>query len=601
MENIYLGYWFFLVLLIMLFWFSYLYYKTQKSYYVLIFILLLWSTFFYYWNLFSYIFRWQWNFTWLVLGIIFWLVSIIVIWLSFFKNKNIFLWLIWIFLTIVFFKSLWNFVDLNNINESSKYTELAKYIINSKENNIDIDKNTKDNFIKLTKKVENYPWKYEMKDNFYTEKAKQIIWLYDFEYCKKTKSEECYLEFLKWKKWLEWYSTFSEKYNYFIKKYWKDINKEIIFKWLEKDLVDDINKNIKKQSVNVLEEIWIKHTSNIEIWNIIWSWKFYKNKVVVDWVNYNYFLKELYNNDKKDDNKNLSRESTNNLPKESWLIKLDIDKKRNLIKSKLNNLKKNYFNDLTYIEDFKSTWKRSDWKNTFVLYRSSIDVKIDDFNVNLTFDDWNELYIKYYADIDKYLNNSNYRNKYFENLKLLYYYFSEWDIKPYLTDIKIINLWTDMQFSYNLNRKYSNNIIISQINIEKAEENSLTILALWEIWSNWWIIQNDWKDISISIDKWLLKQEHKIAFLSDKDGKFYFIINPKLSTDIVNKFLINKPSLDLIKNNYLSWNYWTTTNSLNKQYNKIENLGSKKYNKCIRNKNIKNQKKYKCFSEYINE
>ena len=581
MENVYLGYWFFLALLVMLFWFSYLYHSTKKWYYILIFLLLLLATFFYYWNLFSYIFRWQWNFTWLVLGVIFWLISIIVIWLSFFKNKNIFLWFIWVFLTIVFFKSLWNFVDLNNINESSKYTELAKYIINSKENNIDIDKKTKDNFIKLTKKVESYPWKYEIRDNFYTEKAKQIIWLYDFEYCKKTKSEECYLEFLKWEKWLKSYNTFSEKYNYFIKKYWKDINKKIILKWLENDLIEEINENIKKQSVKVLEEIWIKHSSNIEIWNIVWSWKFYKNNIIVDWVSYDYFLKELYNNNEKlayEDRKNFSQ-------------------KRELIKNKLNNLKNNNFKDLIYNEEYKKRWSYNDWK----IYKSKIHVTFDNYTFNLEFDEWNALYIEYYADIEEYLNNPNYRKKYFENLKLLYYYFSEWDIKPYLTNIKISNLWTDMIFSYNLNKKYLDNIIVSQINIEKAKEKSLTILALWKIWNNWWIIQNDWKDISISIDKWLLKQEYKIAFLSNKDGKFYFIVNPKLSNDIVNKFLINKPSLTLIKNNYLSWNYWTTTNSLNKQYNKIENFDSKKYNKCIRDKNITDQKKYSCFTEYMNK
>lgn len=459
--NIYIQYLILIGLLGLLYYISYLYYKTKKWYYVWIFLLFLLITFFYYWYIFPFLFIWTWNFAILGLAILFWIVFVITIILSFFRNKIYIYFFISLFLFIAFINSIWNISTAINIHNGSIYTNLAKEII---DNSWSISNEKKEEFIKLSKKATDLGnYRYEITNNFYTDKAKKIIWMYNIEYCKKTNSDKCYLEFIKWKIWLKWYKNFSDKYNKIIEKYWKTIKKEIIFEWLKDDLFNEVNNNIKKQSIKTLEEIWIKHNNDINIWNIIWSAKFYDWKILIDWSTYNFFLKELYNNDKKEANKKLSSEVSDNISKKNKLINLDITNKRNLIKERISNLKKYYFKNLVYTEEFESTWKRSDWKNTFELYRSNINLKLNKkFSLDLNFDDRNALYIKYYADLEKYLNDDSYRKEYFENLRLLYYYFSWNDINPYISNVKIFNLWPDMKYSYDLNAKYSWNIINKQ-------------------------------------------------------------------------------------------------------------------------------------------
>jgi len=207
---------------------------------------------------------------------LFLIVTIIIIWLFFLKNKIFIHFFIISFLFVTLINSLWEFINLLHIGKSSEYTELAKFIIRSDENNLIIDNKVKTNFIDFSEKVnEDSQYKYQLRDNFYVEKAKRILWMYDFEYCKIHRTNKCFLEFIKWKEWLNWYKNFIEKYNFFINEYWQYIKKETILEGLKKDLREDKADALSKAKIIMYDKFKLEHNFRI------------KNKKL---SSYNYFL-----------------------------------------------------------------------------------------------------------------------------------------------------------------------------------------------------------------------------------------------------------------------------------------------------------------------
>ena len=381
--NIYLSYGIFLVLLGLLYYLSYLYYKLKRGYYVWIFLLFLLITFYYYWYIFPFLFSGSMNFASLGFALLFVIILVITIILSFFKNKIYIHYFLSAFLLLSLLYSIPNFLRKVTIYNGSIYTKLAKKIIS---NSWSIDDNVKNKFEELSKKSVG-----NLTNNFYTEKAKKLIWMYDLEYCKKTKSNKCYLEFIRWKEWLNWYKNFSEKYNFLIKKYWKDIKKEIIIKWLEKDIRDNIIETLKKSKIEVYEKFKLKYDLNI------------KNKK----VSIESFFKEW--------NISILSRNFNYFPRE---YKKDIIKKRSIIEQKILNFENIFWFNLKNV-----IYKKSKDGGA---YNNMIDVfiYINNNNYIISYNDFNDnLCIKWNIDIEKYLTNYDYKKNYFDDLVLLHYYF----------------------------------------------------------------------------------------------------------------------------------------------------------------------------------
>ena len=125
------------------------------------------------------------------------------------------------------------------------------------------------------------------------------------------------------------------------------------------------------------------------------------------------------------------------------------------------------------------------------------------------------------------------------------------------------------------------------------------------MWPEWWIIFNNWKDISISVKKWNLDKKYKIAYISSENWtKFRFITNPlEMDSESRMSLDIKTPSNDLMRHNYLQlidWkSYWTTIDTETLNYTKISNNEIITYNECINNKSILEVKKYECYKKYM--
>lgn len=303
-------------------------------------------------------------------GMIYWVYLLIFtffyILLSFLKKKNTFLVYITIYCILTFIFTIWLFIEKLEKVKIRDFNVFTKSLINSEE------KITKKDKIKLLNFKSNN-WKVNREN---MTKAKRKAWLYDFWYCKKTKSDECYLEFIRWEVGLDWYENFPKKYNFFIKKYWQDIKKEIIFQWLKNDLLEEI-KN------------WIKISRNIEIY-------LDNEKIILKSWQSNFF--ELKN-------------------------KKTIDEKRVYIKNILKKFKNNSLNDLIYTEKLWIRTIITDWIKNVKITWSTIKVIFKgqlEFNIEISI--WDILYITYFIDYKKYLSDEKYKQDFFENFKIIFYY-----------------------------------------------------------------------------------------------------------------------------------------------------------------------------------
>lgn len=93
------------------------------------------------------------------------------------------------------------------------------------------------------------------------------------------------------------------------------------------------------------------------------------------------------------------------------------------------------------------------------------------------------------------------------------------------------------------------------ISIEKP-----VLLVWWILWPDWWTINNNWNDISISVWKWELSEEYNIKYLSIENTYKIFTI-PKMSNEDISKLNIKEPSSEIIYKKYI-WggelpNYYT--------------------------------------------
>ena len=152
--------------------------------------------------------------------------------------------------------------------------------------------------------------------------------------------------------------------------------------------------------------------------------------------------------------------------------------------------------------------------------------------------------------------------------------------------------WLEFDVFLNWQKKWFNKKVI--INVIKP-----IILIVWELWPDWWTIYNNWKDISISVEKWLLDKKYKISRFASEEWLHSFISSKEfLKTDdwsSTSYYLDTKiPNLTLLHKNYLSWtNYWTTIS------NNLNSTDVKNYNKCILDKKKTNKEKYTCFKKYM--
>jgi hypothetical protein len=152
--------------------------------------------------------------------------------------------------------------------------------------------------------------------------------------------------------------------------------------------------------------------------------------------------------------------------------------------------------------------------------------------------------------------------------------------------------WLEFEIFLNWQKKWFSKKII--IKILKP-----TILIVWELWPDWWTIYNNWKDISISVEKWKLDKKYKIAKLASDEWNFSFISSKEFSKipdwSSVSYYFDSKiPNIEILYNNYLSWvDYWTTISK------DLNNTDVKNYNKCILDKNKTDKEKYICFKKYM--
>ena len=173
--------------------------------------------------------------------------------------------------------------------------------------------------------------------------------------------------------------------------------------------------------------------------------------------------------------------------------------------------------------------------------------------------------------------------------KWLYYFEIDLDNNDYDS---IGKYWLEFELFQNWQKKWFNKKVI--INVVKP-----VILIVWELWPDWWTIYNNWKDISISVKKWLLDKKYKISSLASEEWVYSIISSKEFSkTDdwmSISYYLdIKKPVYKLLYNNYLSWNsYWTTIS------NNLNNTDVKNYNKCILDKKKTDKEKYNCFKKYM--
>ncbi len=131
------------------------------------------------------------------------------------------------------------------------------------------------------------------------------------------------------------------------------------------------------------------------------------------------------------------------------------------------------------------------------------------------------------------------------------------------------------------------------------------ILAVWELWIEGGIIFNNWRDIWLTMEKWILDKTYKIAHITSVEWINTWRTFPEISDrKITSQFNSSMPSRDIVSANYLRWpTYWTTTN-VHRGDTKVysSNFTSDEmliYNKCINNKSKSDIEKYRCFREYM--
>lgn len=405
--TVYLLNWLFIVLLAILFFLWYLFFKIKKWYLILIFLLILIITFYYYTYIFSFLFGWNLNFYWVYLALIFIIFAIVAIILSIFKNKSYFLIFITLCLILLYNDSLKHIKKNIDDYNFSNYLELAKDIVWAK---WDVYEENKQEFIKLSNEVySDYEdgWELWISGSSIKE-AKQILWMYELEYCKKYNSDSCYLEFIYWKSLLESDKSFFEKYRDYTFNYWEYIKKDLILKWLNKDL----RKNIKWKLDSEFKYI----STDFNIWPNLHN---------------SYDFDIIISNDKI----TLKKYSANIILKKEDGISYDIEKTKELIDERINYLKNNYITDLTHekLEEKYSNKSKYDllWINDWITVKLSI---------------YDGGYVLWYdIPMSLYLDSEESAFKYF---KLIYAYLLQTSIDT--DDIRKIN--TDNHFINKLKK-----------------------------------------------------------------------------------------------------------------------------------------------------
>ncbi len=437
MGAIYLSYWMFLALLAILFGVSYLHYERKKWYFVVAWVVLFIIQFYYLTDLFySHFIWWSWNFTGFVYAIMLLIISIIYIILSFVKDSKILLhYTIVICVTHIVYTLPLLSGQLNN-KRISNFNSFILYVIDNSNTITDEDKK------RLLQPPQNSQrgWKISQSD---FKEAKRIAWLFDFRYCKEIQSDECYLEFIKGQEGLEWYKNVAEKREIFLKKYGNDINDNIILEWLQMDIVEEVRKGIEIQLKKILIEIWIQPSEKIPISSNTEE-RIIDNRISVRMWGHKYFAVKN---------------------------KKTVEEKREFIKNLLKNLKKIHFNDLIYTEDLNTKPSRKNWIETITMTQSKIYVV---FNKHLEFSikisQGNALYVNYSIDYEQYLSDEKDKDDFLKNFKIIFSYFAQDRIWPYISELEFYNMWPDMKYNYDLNAKYSWNMINSNISEEVLTE-----------------------------------------------------------------------------------------------------------------------------------
>lgn len=370
----------FILLLGLLFFLWYLFFRIKKWYLILIFLIILLLIFYYYTYIFDFLFGWNLNFYWFFLGLIFIIFAVVAIILSLLKNKIYFLIFTTIFLSGLFIDSL-KYINKNVEDSNLKnYYKLAKEIVINK---WDISEKQKEQFMKLSNEdyfAEDYS-SYRLDALWVNvnsiKKAKQILWMYDFEYCKKYNSERCYIEFIYWKSLLDTNKSFSEKYSDYTMEFWKYIKKDMILEWLNEDLKKNIKLNLERE---------LKHISTYN--NLLWS---VANSDSVDIFIYR-------------DKITLKKHSGNIRLKKYNSNVYDIDKTKELINERINYLKNNYISDLTH-EKLKENNSRKHeydilWLNDWI----TVKLSISEYDYVLWYDIPMDLYLNSQEDAFKYFH-----------------------------------------------------------------------------------------------------------------------------------------------------------------------------------------------------
>lgn len=127
------------------------------------------------------------------------------------------------------------------------------------------------------------------------------------------------------------------------------------------------------------------------------------------------------------------------------------------------------------------------------------------------------------------------------------------------------------------------------------------ILAIWEIWIEWWFVRNDWKDIEIVSNEWPLDRSYKVAYIMSSDWQVSMMMStPVIPEEFMLNFRFNQPPREIVAVNYLSWDtYWTTAYSQTLSYEAIEEKTATIYNTCVRDTSKTDTEKYECYKEYM--